>query len=109
MRARTEIRETVHRAIYAAHLATVARRFGVPQEDLLKGTGLTEACLDDPDATIPGSAMRAMVERALDLTGEPALGFYVGLYVKLSAHGSVGLAAMTSATLEDALRIAERF
>jgi AraC-like DNA-binding protein len=109
MRPRPDIHDTVHRAIYAAHLASVAKRWGVTQEALLAGTGLTQACLDDPDATIPGSAMRAMAERALELTGEPGLGFYVGLYVKLSAHGSVGLAAMTSATLEDALRIAERF
>jgi AraC-like DNA-binding protein len=106
---RPEIHDTVHRAIYAAHLMSVAKRWGVTREALLEGTGLTAACLEDPDATIPGSAMRAMTERALELTGEPGLGFYVGLYVKLSAHGSVGLAAMTSATLEDALRIAERF
>jgi AraC-like DNA-binding protein len=109
MTARPDIQETLHRAIYAAHLATVAGRWGVTQDTLLEGTGLSSAHLADPDATIPGSAMRALVERALELTGEPALGFYVGLYVKLSAHGSVGLAAMTSATLEDALRIAERF
>ena len=87
----------------------MAARFGVDRAALLEGTGLTLESLADPDATVPGSAMRAMVVRALELTGEPALGFYLGLYVKVSAHGAVGLAAMTSATLEDALRIAERF
>src|SRR5690606_9295259 len=90
-------------------VVSVARRFGVDQAALFDGSTLGPAILDDPDATIPGVAMRALVERALDLTGEPGRGFYVGLYVKLSAHGAGRLAAMTSATLEDALRIAERF
>ncbi|NLY94402.1 MAG: AraC family transcriptional regulator [Myxococcales bacterium] len=107
--ARPEPDDTLHRAIYAAHLVAVAGRFGVSRDELLEGTGLRPGDLADPDATLKGTAMRALLERALDLTGEPGLGFYMGLYVKLSAHGSVGLAAMTSATLEDALRIAVRY
>jgi AraC-like DNA-binding protein len=50
-----------------------------------------------------------VVERALELTGEPGLGFYWGLSLKLSSHGALGLLAMTSGTLRDAILVAERF
>ena len=53
--------------------------------------------------------LRLLVERARALTHEPGLGYYFGLQLKLSSHGSVGFAAMTSATLRAALHIAERY
>ncbi len=99
----------MHRAIYAAHLVALAARWGVVRDDLLRGTGISAGTLEDPDAPVPGASMAKLALRALELTGEPGLGFYQGLYVKLSAHGAVGLAAMTSATLEQAVRIAERY
>src|SRR5690606_37526564 len=46
---------------------------------------------------------------ALELTGEPGLGFYHGLQLKLSTHGRVGILAMASATLRDAVQVAERY
>jgi AraC-like DNA-binding protein len=109
LRERTEINEPMHRAIYAAHLVGLVARWGVSRDELLEGTGISAGALEDPDGTVPGTAMARLALRAIELTGEPGLGFYQGLYVKLSAHGAVGLAAMTSATLEQAIRVAERY
>lgn len=109
LRERTEINEPMHRAIYAAHLVGLVARWGVSRDELLAGTGISPASLEDLDGSVSGTAMTKLTLRAIELTGEPGLGFYQGLYVKLSAHGAVGLAAMTSATLEDAVRIAERY
>jgi len=96
-------------AIYAAQLVQLAQRFSVAPAALLEGTGLSEQMLEDPEGRIPPVAFALLASRALYLTGEPGLGFYYGLHLKLPSHGSVGLAAMTAATLRDALAVAERF
>lgn len=96
-------------AIYAAQLVQLAARFNVASEVLIKGTGISQASLDDPEGRVSPVTFALLVSRAIFLTGEPGLGFYYGLHLKLPSHGSVGLAAMTSATLRDALAVAERF
>lgn len=98
-----------HYAIYAAHIVRLVARWGVEPETLLEGTGLDASTLEDPTARISNDAMTTIVRRALALTKEPGLGFHLGMQVKLSAHGSLGLAAMTSATLRDAVNVAERY
>jgi AraC-like DNA-binding protein len=50
-----------------------------------------------------------IVVRALTLTGEPGLGLYTGLQVRISAHGFLGLAAMAASTLREALTLASQF
>jgi AraC-like DNA-binding protein len=50
-----------------------------------------------------------LIERARALTGEPGLGFHLGLSMRISAYGYLGFAAMTATTLRDALEIAVRF
>jgi AraC-like DNA-binding protein len=87
----------------------LAARWQIAPAVLLEGTGLTPAQLSDGQVRVSPIALRQLLERAIELTREPGLGFYYGLQLKLSSHGSVGFAAMTSATLREALRIAERF
>jgi len=97
-------------AIYAAQLVNlVTGRWGISREKLLEDTGLVDADLADVDSRLDGVAMGRLMMRAVALTKEPGLGFYFGLHVKLSAHGSVGFAAMTSATLRDALEAGTKY
>lgn len=96
-------------SIYAAQLVQLAERWNVARTALLEGTGLVESQLEDPQVRVSPAAMWSLLQRALALTNEPALGFYLGLQLKLSSHGSVGFAAMTAATLRDALLVAERY
>ncbi|MDB4990280.1 MAG: Transcriptional regulator, AraC family protein [Myxococcaceae bacterium] len=96
-------------SIYAAHLVQLAARWQISAQVLLEGTGLTEAQLDDSQARVSPFALRLLFQRSIELTKERGLGFYFGLQLKLSSHGSVGFAAMTSATLREALHVAERF
>ena len=90
-------------------LVELALRFGVTSEELLAGTGVEPAYLEEPDARVSAHTMGSLVRRALKLTGEPGLGFHHGLQLKLSSHGAVGMLAMTSATLRDAISAAERY
>lgn len=107
MVARSE--ENTQPAIYAAHLIELCARFGVARSAMLDGMGIVDAQLEEPDARIPIETMYALTKRALALTKEPGLGFYFGVKLKVSTHGLVGFAAMTSATLGDAITIATRF
>src|SRR5690606_1381764 len=65
--------------------------------------------LDDAEGRVSDISMNRLIMRALELTEEPGLGLYHGLQLKLSTHGIVGLAAMTSATLGEAIRVAIRY
>ncbi len=96
-------------SVYPAQLVLLAARFGVDSERLLAGTGIERALLERPDTRVSPQMSLALTTRALELTGEPGLGFYYGLQLKVSSHGSVGMLAMTSATLKDALLVLERF
>jgi AraC-like DNA-binding protein len=95
-------------AEYVAHLLDIAGRFNVRPEQLLKGTGVKVGHLER-GLSVPRPSFLALVLRALELTGEPGLGYYHGLALKLSSHGAVGLLAMTSGTLREALLVAERY
>jgi AraC-like DNA-binding protein len=96
-------------SIYAAHVVQLAGRWQVAPKLLLEGTGIEESQLEESQSRVAPLAMRKLFLRAIELTREPGLGFHFGLQLKLSSHGMVGFAAMTSATLRDALRVAERF
>jgi AraC-like DNA-binding protein len=96
-------------ASYLARLVELTARFGVEAGELLAGSGVQRAALEQPDAKVSPVVSAAIVERALALTREPGLGFYHGLQLKLSSHGSVGLLAMTSSTLGEVAAVVERY
>jgi AraC-like DNA-binding protein len=96
-------------AIHGLHLAELAKHWKVAPDELLDGLGVDPATLAQPDAQLAVPTMVAMVERARALTGEPALGIFAGIQMRVSAHGYLGFAAMTASTLRQALEIATRF
>ncbi|HTJ43672.1 MAG TPA: AraC family transcriptional regulator [Kofleriaceae bacterium] len=96
-------------AVHALHLVQLCGRWRVTPEQLLAGTGLDAGGLAAPGRRLPLATVIGLVERARTLTGEPALGFHLGLQMRISWHGFVGFAAMASSTVRDALEIAARF
>ena len=98
-------------AVHALHLADLAGAGGggADPEELLAGVGLDRAALVVPGARIAVPVMEQLVEKARDLTGNPAIGIQLGLEMRASAHGYLGFAAMTAATLREALETATRF
>lgn len=96
-------------AAHALHLAELVARWGVADGDLFAGLVSDVAALSDPKARLAIPTVGALVTRAKALTGEPGLGFYMGLQMRISAHGYLGFAAMASSTLGEALEIAVRF
>jgi len=76
---------------------------GADRRALLKGTGISEAMLESPDARISYVQFGMLVRNALALSGNPALGIDVGKRLHLPALGMVGLAIMSTSTMREAL------
>lgn len=49
------------------------------------------------------------VQKAIELSGEPALGLLIGVEMPVSRYGALGLAIYSAATMGEAMRLAERF
>ena len=96
-------------AAHALHLAELVARWGVSAEQLFEGTGVDAAALSDPRARVGVPVLETLATRAVALTGEPGLGFTLGVRMRISSHGYLGFAAMASPTLGDALDLAVRF
>jgi AraC-like DNA-binding protein len=96
-------------AYQTVQLVDIVKRWGVTQEELFLSSGVSAKETEDPDARIPLSIWAALVERARALTGEPGLGFYLGLQKRASAYGYLGMAATSAATLGEALDLVIRF
>lgn len=96
-------------AIYMYYLAELVPRWGVEPAAILAGTGLAVRDLTEPDASLPIATIVDVVEKVRELTGEPALGFFLGMQMKISWHGYLGFAAMSSPTIGAALELGSKF
>jgi AraC-like DNA-binding protein len=96
-------------ATHAARLVELVQRWSVSEAEVLADLGFDARDLAEPDFRIPIPAVIALVERARALTGEPGLGFHLGLQMSSTAHGYLGFAAMSASTLRDALELAIQY
>lgn len=94
---------------YVLELVELAGEWGVKPGELLRGLGVSVRMLADPATRLPLATCGEIVRRAHTLTGEPGLAFSMGMKMRISMHGFLGFAAMTAATLREALALAERF
>ncbi|MFI5780302.1 AraC family transcriptional regulator [Nocardia sp. NPDC051570] len=95
----------------AALMVGYAREHGVPTARMLRGTGLTERALADPDAQIDAHTELAVIRnlvRAL-AAERPALGMEVGRRYRITTFGIFGFACVSSPTLGEAISLAMRY
>ena len=96
-------------AAQALQLVEIVKRWQVAPAQLLHGFDLSEQGLEDPQARLSLPVMNALLERARALTGEPGLGFYLGLQKRLSMYGFLGFATMNATTVREALELSVRY
>lgn len=96
-------------ALYVRHIAAQLRAMGADVERWLRQSGLDEQKLADPALTIRDATFHRLVVDSLTVSGEPAMGLFVGQRLTASAHGMVGYAAVSSSSLRQALDVFERF
>jgi AraC-like DNA-binding protein len=87
----------------------VEAHWNVPPDALLSPFFVDIDSLRDELARFPLDSFLRIVERARMLTGEPGLGFRIGLQARVSAFGHLGFAAMSAGTVREAIAIAARF
>jgi AraC-like DNA-binding protein len=90
-------------------LVELVKRWHIPADELLSEVGLSEKTLEDPPDRLPVATMCALLQRARVLTGEPGLGYYLGLQHRVSIYGYLGFAALSAASLREALELAVQF
>jgi AraC-like DNA-binding protein len=75
----------------------------------LASVPLRETDLADPERSIPTETFGALMDDAIARAGETGFGLLVGRRLMPSTHGIVGMAASASASIREAMEIAEQF
>jgi AraC-like DNA-binding protein len=91
------------------YLAELVKRWDVTAHDLLEGTHIRLDSLSDLRSRLPNAQVVALLERARQLTGEPALGFFLGTELRVSALGSLGMAVLSASTTREAIDLSIEF
>lgn len=76
---------------------------------LFKQLGLDYGALDDPDARFPQDSMTRLWQRAVELSGNPAIGLNMGKVVRPASFHVAGYALMSSQTLAEGFQRLVRY
>ena len=115
MMARTTASEPGTKAAHTVPVALLRQlidlldRWHIPAEELLAGTSIHVESLEDPFERLPADTMNDLLQRARELTGEPALGYSLGLQKRASVYGYLGFAVTSASSLGEALALALRY
>ena len=90
-------------------LLKLVESYGHSPLPLLEIAGIAPELLKDPKAKITPQQDQTFVRAMLELIDNPLLGFHAGQCYRLSAFGSLGLAAASCDTVEDAIEFFLKF
>lgn len=96
-------------ATYAALLVEMLVDQGILLAELLAATNINLDTLNSLDGRLSARQYQALINNALRLSSDPALGFKFGYQLRVSTHGFLGFAAMSAQTLGDALALAVKY
>src|SRR5262245_28533149 len=85
------------------------RSKGWPTAGLLRRARVDTAVVDDPEARLPQSRVRALWREAVRLTGDSAVGLHVAEQVRPAAFDALGYVFRFSRTLGDGLQRLARY
>lgn len=94
---------------YINLIVETVKPWGVSGKQLLDGSGIALDQLKKPYWYVEFNILNELIERAIELCQEPALAGHLALSMTASCYGSVGMAAMVSPNLGEALKILEQF
>ncbi|GGE64708.1 AraC family transcriptional regulator [Streptosporangium jomthongense] len=95
--------------VYMRVLAQTVRQLGHNDRRLYEGLGFSAEDLKANDSRVFVTDATVMAERALQLAGNDGLSFMVARELRVTIHGTLGLAALTSPTFADALDSVRRY
>ncbi len=106
---KADLNRKVMASNYAAAIVRVCAHYGVAETDLLAGTGMDTDPTSIETGMLTIQQVARLTQNALDLTSLPHLGLILGQHLNVTAHGMMGIAAMSSRTVGDALQVACEF
>lgn len=94
---------------YLQLLVEILGERGISGDQLLDGLRMNPALLENSQARMSATQWTRLVMRAQALTRDPGLGYAYGLRMRPTVHGVLGYAAMSCASLRQALEICCRY
>ena len=71
----------------AVQLVELLKRWNISPQELFEAAGWPGDSIQDPLRRVSATAMNDLLGHARDLTGEPGLGYYLGLQKRVSLYG----------------------
>ncbi len=96
------------RSVHSVRLmADFAMESGISYQTILKGTGLSQQQLLDPNMVVTGHQELQLIHNLVEQLGDrPTLGLEVGTRYHFTTFGPLGMALMSSASIREALDLA---
>ncbi|WP_203299053.1 helix-turn-helix domain-containing protein [Marinobacter sediminum] len=95
--------------VYMRVLAETVRQLGYNDRSLYENLAFGPEDLKSNDSRVFITDAMIMAQRAVDLTGKHGLSFALARALRLTIHGTLGFAALTSPTFEGALNSVHRY
>jgi AraC-like DNA-binding protein len=96
-------------AALALQTVEILKRWNISKHELFAAAGWPDDAVDDPLRRLPASAMNDLLVQARELTGEPGLGYYLGLQKRVSLYGYLGFAALSAPSVRRVLELSVEF
>jgi len=94
---------------YGRLILDVAATHDVEPDRLLAAAGVPADLMDDPSARLSAVQSGSLLYHAMQMSGEPAFGYEVGLHSSLTSHGIMGYGLLSSSTVRQAINLSERY
>jgi AraC-like DNA-binding protein len=94
---------------FGLYLAEVAKRWDVSARDLFADSNMDVETLADPRCRLSTAQVAWVLERARQLTGQPAIGFHIGTQLRVSALGHLGMAVLSASSVREAVELAVEY
>ncbi|VWB68561.1 AraC family transcriptional regulator [Burkholderia pseudomultivorans] len=94
---------------YYSGLAQIVVEHLPDLRDFTARSGLDMRMLRDPNGTLTLAQLDCLIETASDVSGCAHLGLRLGQQARLTGHGPLGYALLSSSTLDELVRLAARY
>ena len=94
---------------YVRQIADQLGSMGVDVDRWLARSQLSREQIDGPSLSLAYPTFRSLALDAVSMSKEPALGLLIGARLLANSHGMVGYAALSSATIRQAVELVEHY
>lgn len=94
---------------YFSDLLSAWVHYGHSKETLIEGTGVCVADIENPMQQVSLSQFRQIMQNAVTKAGVDGFALRVGQQITPNAHGALGLAFLSSDTVDSALKLLEKY